>query len=146
MMVLAIRDSSELIISAASFTPDIHSRKVCHFMKVYAAELDAYRTPKGAIHFPANVALPARLITRIVKDRVKENRLIAKPLPPGFPEKLASPVKRALAIAEITSLETLAVYSEEEILALHGIGRRDLPLLRTALQKVGLVFRREEQA
>ena len=117
-----------------------------HFKKVYAAELVGYKTPKGAIHFPANVALPAKLITKIVKDRANENRLVAKPLPAGFPEKLAAPVKRALAVAEITSLEALASYSEEEILALHGIGPRDLPILRTALQTVGLVFRRDKQA
>jgi len=117
-----------------------------HFKKVYEAELVGYKTPKGAIHFPADVALPAKLIIKIVKDRANENRLVAKPLPPGFPEKLAAPVKRALAIAEITSLEVLASYSEEEILALHGIGPRDLPVLRTALQTVGLVFRREQQA
>jgi uncharacterized protein YdhG (YjbR/CyaY superfamily) len=117
-----------------------------HFKKVYAAELVGYKTPKGAIHFPSNAALPTELITTIVTDRATENRLVAQPLPAGFPEKLATPVKRALAIAEITSLETLASYSEEEILALHGIGPRDLPILRTALQTIGRVFRRDEQA
>ena len=116
-----------------------------HFKKVYAAELVGYKTPKGAIHFPSNAALPTTLITKIVKDRAHENRLVAKPLPAGFPEKLAAPIKRALAVAEITSLETLASYSEVEILALHGIGPRDLPLLRKALQTVGLEFRRDEQ-
>src|SRR5688572_11635677 len=117
-----------------------------HFKKVYAAELVGYKTPKGAIHFPSNAALPTKLITKIVKDRANENRLVAKPLPAGFPEKLSAPVKRALAIAEITSLETLASYSEKEILALHGIGPHDLPILRAALKTVGRVFRRAEQA
>lgn len=114
-----------------------------HFKKVYAAELVGYETPKGAILFPSNAALPARLITKIVTDRANENRLIAKPFPAGFPEKLSAPVKRALAVAEITSLETLARYSEAEILDLHGIGPKDLPLLRTALQKADLFFRRD---
>ena len=88
----------------------------------------------------------AKLITKIVKDRANENRLVAKPLPAGFPEKLSAPVKRALAVAEITSLEALASYSEREILALHGIGPHDVPILRAALKTVGLVFRRDEQA
>ena len=117
-----------------------------HFKKVYAAELVGFKTPKGAIHFPSNAALPTKLITKIVKDRANENRLVAKPLPAGFPEKLSAPVKRALAIAEITSLETLASYSEKEILALHGIGPHDVPILRAALKTVGRVFRRDEQA
>jgi hypothetical protein len=117
-----------------------------HFKKVYAAELVGYMTVKGAILFPADAALPIKLITKIAKDRANENRLVAKPLPAGFPAKLSAPVKRALAIAKITSLETLASFSEEEILALHGIGPSDLPLLRAALQTVGLEFRRDEQA
>lgn len=116
-----------------------------HFKKVYAAELAGYQTPKGAILFPANAALPTKLITQIVKDRADENRLIAKPLPAGFPEKLSVPVKRALAVAEITSLEILAGYSEKEILALHGIGPSDLPILRATLKTVGLVFRSEKR-
>jgi len=117
-----------------------------HFKKVYAAELIGYKTVKGAILFPSDAALPTKLITKIAKDRANENRLVAKPLPAGFPAKLTAPVKRALAIAKITSLETLASYSEGEILALHGIGPSDLPLLRAALQTVGLEFRRDEQA
>ena len=117
-----------------------------HFKKVYAAELAGYRTPKGAILFPSNAALPTKLITKIVTDRAKENRLVAKPLSAGLPEKLSAPVRRALAMAEITTLETLASYSEKEILALHGIGPRASPVLYTALQSVGLAFRREEVA
>jgi uncharacterized protein YdhG (YjbR/CyaY superfamily) len=116
------------------------------FKKVYAAELVGYKTPKGAILFPSNAPLPTKLISKIVKDRAKENRLVGKPLPAGFPEKLSAPVKRALAMAEITSLEILASYSEKEIVALHGVGPRALPMLRAALQTAGLVFRRDEKA
>jgi hypothetical protein len=61
-----------------------------HFKKVYTAELVGYKTPKGAIHFPSNAALPTTLITKIVQDRANENRLVAKPLPAGFPEKLSA--------------------------------------------------------
>lgn len=113
------------------------------FKRVYAKELIGYKTIKGAILFPANTALPNKLITQIVKDRVGENQLAAKPLPAGFPEKLAAPVKRALALAKITSLEALANYSEKEILALHGVGPKELPVLRQALKKAGLGFRRK---
>jgi hypothetical protein len=49
-------------------------------------------------------------------------------------------------MAEITSLETLASYSGKEILALHGIGPRALHMLYTALQSVGLAFRRDDVA
>lgn len=115
-----------------------------HFKKAYAKELVGYQTIKGAILFSSDVALPITLITKIIKDRVDQNILVAKPLPEGFPAKLALPVKRALAVAKITSLEILASYSEQEILDLHGIGPSDFPLLRSALQVVGLKFRRDE--
>lgn len=115
-----------------------------HFKKAYAKELAGYKTIRGAILFSSDVALPTKLITKIIKDRIEQNILVAKPLPEGFPAKLALPVKRALAVAKITSLHILASYSEQDILDLHGIGPRDLPLLRSALQAVGLKFRRDE--
>jgi uncharacterized protein YdhG (YjbR/CyaY superfamily) len=117
-----------------------------HFKKVYAAELAGYKTPKGAIHFPAEAPLPAKLITKIVKDRANENRLVSKPSPAGIPAKIGAPALRALAVAKITSLADLASYSQVEILALHGIGPSALPLLRAALHKVGLEFRRDDKA
>ena len=41
---------------------------------LFAQELAAYKTSKGAIQFPIDAPIPYRLITRIVKHRVKEAR------------------------------------------------------------------------
>ncbi len=112
-----------------------------HFKKVYAAELACFKTISGAILFPANAPLPAKFIAKIVTDRASENRLAAQPTPAGIPTKIGAPARRALANARITSLEILANYTEAEILALHGVGPRALPLLREALRAVGLKFR-----
>ncbi len=117
-----------------------------HFKKVYAAELVGYRTLNGAILFPSSAPLPATLITKIVKDRVRENTLNAMPRPSGIPEKLGAPAKRALANARISSLAILAQHTEAEILALHGIGPGSLPALRAALQAAGLKFRPNERS
>jgi uncharacterized protein YdhG (YjbR/CyaY superfamily) len=111
------------------------------FKRVYATELRHYQTHKGAILFPAHAPLPATFITTIVQDRAHENRLVVQPPPGGIPANLGAPAMRALAIANIDSLATLARYTEAEILALHGIGPRALPLLRAALQQAGLAFR-----
>jgi uncharacterized protein YdhG (YjbR/CyaY superfamily) len=115
-----------------------------HFKIVYKAELVGYQTIAGAIVFPADTPLPAAFIEKIVRDRVHENRLTATPTPDGIPTKIGAPARRALAIAKITSLAALANYSEKEVLALHGIGPRALPILRAALQQAGLNFRRDE--
>lgn len=59
----------------------------------------------------------------------------------GFPAGLPAPARRALANAGIRTLQQLAAWSEEELLQLHGLGPRSLPLLSAALQAAGLRFR-----
>lgn len=39
----------------------------------FADKLTAYKTSKGTVQFPLDKALPVRLITQMVKYRVKEN-------------------------------------------------------------------------
>ncbi|MGA0558763.1 helix-hairpin-helix domain-containing protein [Larkinella sp. VNQ87] len=62
---------------------------------------------------------------------------MARPLPL---EKLAKPTQRALAGAGIHTLEQLAQYSEKEFLQLHGIGKKALQVLKTALAEQNLSF------
>jgi uncharacterized protein YdhG (YjbR/CyaY superfamily) len=55
-------------------------------------ELTSYPRAKGSIQFPLNQPMPFDLIERIVRFRVEENRLKAKPRPsksPPGPEKTA---------------------------------------------------------
>jgi uncharacterized protein YdhG (YjbR/CyaY superfamily) len=42
-------------------------------MDEYKEELSRYDTSKGTIRFPASKPLPAALVTKLVKARVKEN-------------------------------------------------------------------------
>jgi len=42
-------------------------------MDAYDEELKRYETSKGTIRFPANKPLPAALIKKLVKARIKEN-------------------------------------------------------------------------
>jgi len=57
-----------------------------------------------------------------------------------FPVKLAAPALRALANANINSLEQLTKYSEKEIAALHGIGNNAMAELKKALHQKKLSF------
>ena len=58
----------------------------------------------------------------------------------GFLSLLGVPARNALKIAGITSLTLLSQHSEREILNLHGVGPKTLPILRQALSDAGLVF------
>ena len=43
----------------------------------FKKELSVYKTGKGSVQFPLDKPLPSRLISKIVKYRVKENRIKA---------------------------------------------------------------------
>lgn len=53
-------------------------------------------------------------------------------------DQLSAPARRALLGAGIDRLDKLADYTEEELLALHGLGPASLPKLRQALSEAGL--------
>jgi len=59
----------------------------------------------------------------------------------GFLSLLSNPARRALEHEGITSLQKLASYTEHEILRLHGMGPRSIPILQDALRAQGLAFK-----
>lgn len=59
----------------------------------------------------------------------------------GFLSLLANPARNALLHAGIDSLEKLAAYTEKEILKLHGMGSKSMPVLKEALAEKGLRFK-----
>ncbi|MGZ7440178.1 Rpn family recombination-promoting nuclease/putative transposase [Paenibacillus sp. TH7-28] len=59
----------------------------------------------------------------------------------GFLSLLSNPARRALEHEGITTLQKLSAFTELEILQLHGIGPRSIPVLREALQTEGLAFK-----
>jgi DNA-directed RNA polymerase alpha subunit len=56
---------------------------------------------------------------------------------------MAAPARRALEREGITTLEKLSNLSEKEIVALHGMGKSTLPILKKTLEAEGLRFREE---
>jgi hypothetical protein len=58
----------------------------------------------------------------------------------GFLSKLSRPARSALEAEGTTTLTELAKCSEREILRLHGMGPRSMPILRQALVDAGLSF------
>ena len=63
----------------------------------------------------------------------------------GFLSLLSAPARRALAQARISTLVELSQYSEAEILKLHGVGPKALPVLKQALDDAGLDFANQNQ-
>src|SRR5690606_41651792 len=58
-----------------------------------------------------------------------------------LPASLGGPATRALAGAGITSLADVAARSEQDLLALHGVGPRAIRMLSEELAARGMVFR-----
>jgi predicted RecB family nuclease len=60
----------------------------------------------------------------------------------GFLSLLGAPARRALESRGISTVEQLSKFSEEEILQFHGIGKSSMPILRNALNKNALSFKK----
>jgi DNA-directed RNA polymerase alpha subunit len=64
----------------------------------------------------------------------------------ALPVKLSAPARRALAGAGIETLADLARHTEQQVLALHGVGPTAIPPLRQALAGAGLAFADDAEA
>lgn len=60
--------------------------------------------------------------------------------PSDLPSNLGAPARRALAGAGIVTLADLTTWREQDVLALHGMGKKALTVLRQALAEAGLGF------
>lgn len=58
-----------------------------------------------------------------------------------FLQRLSAPARRAFIHHGITTLEKVAEYPEKEILKLHGVGPKTIPVLRLALDERGINFK-----
>ena len=56
--------------------------------------------------------------------------------------KIGQPAHRALQANGINTLKQICSFSEKELLALHGIGPKAISILKEALQKEGLLFKK----
>lgn len=114
-------------------------------IRVFAKQLAKYKSSKGAVQFPLDEPLPAKLISDIVKHRVKEDaaekELLASPKV-DWTAGLSTPARRALSAAGIKTAKQLAKHSEADILKLHGIGPTAIPRLKAALKEEGLTFKK----
>lgn len=59
--------------------------------------------------------------------------------------KLGKPAHRALENAGIATLEQLSEFSEDEIAAFHGIGKKALTILHSQLKENGRSFADKKQ-
>ena len=104
-------------------------------IKEFQNEFGPYKWSKGAVKFPIDQPLPVKLISRIVKFRVKYNRDNA---PDSFLSKISAPARRALLAAGIGSLKKLSNLSESKLTEMHGMGPSAIQILKTELKSKGL--------
>lgn len=55
--------------------------------------------------------------------------------------KTSAPAMRALLNVNIKTLKDLSKWSEKDILKLHGIGPKSIPIWRKALKQKGMTFK-----
>ena len=67
----------------------------------------------------------------------------AHPNADAFPRGVGGPVLRALAAAEIRSLEELARRHEADVAGMHGVGPKGMRILKAAMAERGLAFRND---
>ena len=92
-----------------------------------------------------SLAIGYRLSPRgeAVVDRLRGRKRKRAPRPEGtpMPRSIGAPATRALRAADLTSLESLGGVTEEELLAMHGVGPIAIARLREALDDAGLDYR-----
>jgi uncharacterized protein YdhG (YjbR/CyaY superfamily) len=62
-----------MLVSFAAFKDHCSFFPGAAVIKAYQSELKTYSTSKGTIRFPADKPLPAALVKKLVKARMKEN-------------------------------------------------------------------------
>jgi hypothetical protein len=63
----------------------------------------------------------------------------------GFLTLLSAPARRALENKKIRTEKQLSHFTEKEILSLHGIGPGSIPVLRKALEDMGMEFKKDRK-
>lgn len=74
----AFRYQGRGLVYFSAFKAHIGFYPIPSGMKAFKKELSSYKTGKGSVQFPLNEPMPLKLITDIVKFRVKENLAKAK--------------------------------------------------------------------
>ena len=99
----------------------------------FKKELSTYESAKGSVKFPIDQKMPLAIIKKIVLHRVRAVTSI--------PEKIGNPALRALKLAKIVDLKKLSSFTEADILAMHGVGKKAVGILKVAMKKQGLKFK-----
>jgi uncharacterized protein YdhG (YjbR/CyaY superfamily) len=69
----AFKSNGALLVWYAAFKKHIGFYPRASGIAAFKSELVGYKTSKGAIQFPIGRPIPARLVRKIVKFRIKEN-------------------------------------------------------------------------
>lgn len=90
--------------------------------EAFAAEFARYVQGKGSVQLPLAESLPVDLIARVIAHRVET---VAEELP-----QIGRPARSALEVIGVTRMSQLSAHSEQELLALHGVGPKAIRILR----------------
>ncbi len=94
--------------------------------------------------FPVTITWPLYMaehcpLTQNPARRAKADASTA-PLRAVFPKGVGEPALRALAMRNLTTMESLTTITEQQLLGMHGIGPKAVRILRDAMHLRGLSF------
>jgi hypothetical protein len=67
-----------------------------------------------------------------------------RPSQSAFPKGVSKPALRALASVGVSRLDQVSRLTEDELLALHGMGPKALGIIKAALRRQGKAFARSK--
>jgi predicted flap endonuclease-1-like 5' DNA nuclease len=97
----------------------------------------------GITFDPASIKRADPINRAMAEER---NRDAVEPTGPSNLPRIGRPATWALAEIGVRNIEQLADYTEQEILALHGVGPKAIRILRPVMEEMGVTFRDERTA
>jgi len=120
----------------------------------FTSELEEFRKTKSALHVPVDKPLSKRLISMLLKARISQCPVQQGKVNRGGYEKLdgfwrelgiAAPARRALVDTKILTLGDLRKITENDFLALHGMGPGAARIVQKAMKSKKISFKRPQK-
>lgn len=118
----------------------------------FKKELTRYRTTKSAIHVPIGEPLPQTLVSKLIRARISQCKVVKGELDLSSYERkdgvwrelgIAAPARRGLIDKKILKLQGLSRITEAQFDAIHAIGPKASAIIKAEMKRKKLRFKPE---